>query len=147
MEKISGASAFTALESVSGDKVTNIGAYAFYGCSKLTSADFPAATNIGEGAFFNCGALTSVYLPAALTIQNRAFLYCYGLNSVDLPKVTSIGDEAFRTSYALTIVTIGPDCDASSIASFPNEFKGYYDDNGKLAGVYTWNGTAWNYAP
>jgi hypothetical protein len=138
---------FTALESVSGDNVTNISQYAFYNFAGLISADFPAATNIGKEAFTNCQALTSVNLPLAETIQESAFLYCYGLISVYLPAVTSIGDYAFISSTALTTVTINSSCNIIDPDSFPNGFKNYYDTNGKLYGVYTWNGTAWSYAP
>jgi hypothetical protein len=136
---------FTALESVSGDNVTNIGQYAFYNCATLISADFPAAANIGKDAFTNCYLLTSVDLPAALTIQRNAFLYCYALTSVDLPVVTSIGDSAFINSTDLDTVTIGSGCYIIDANSFPNGFKASYDGNLQAAGTYIWNGFTWDF--
>ena len=39
------------LTNYTNDRVTTIGSYAFYACSNLTTASFPAATNIRYGAF------------------------------------------------------------------------------------------------
>ena len=44
-----------------GTDVTSIGAWAFYGCSGLTSVTIPSSvTSIGVGAFCGCTGLTSV---------------------------------------------------------------------------------------
>ena len=37
--------------SYTNDRVTSIGSYAFYKCSRLTTVSFPAATSIGNSAF------------------------------------------------------------------------------------------------
>ena len=40
-----------------------IGAYAFYGCSSLTSLTLPSSvTSIGSSAFYGCSGLTSIYV-------------------------------------------------------------------------------------
>ena len=44
------------------DVVTLIGDYAFYGCTALTTADFPVATSIGSSAFQSCSNLTTLIL-------------------------------------------------------------------------------------
>jgi hypothetical protein len=137
---------FTALKSVSGDNVTNIRQYAFYNCATLISADFPAATEIGPGAFGYCTDLTSVDLPEALIISSTAFTWCSSITSVYLPAVTDIYSYAFYPCNALTTVTINLGCSIDAY-SFPNDFKNYYDTNGKLDGVYTWDDIAWSYAP
>ena len=44
------------------DSVTSIGAYAFLGCTSLTSVTIPdSVTSIGKRAFYNCTSLTDVY--------------------------------------------------------------------------------------
>lgn len=91
------------------DGVTNIGANAFYQCSKLTSIEIPSGvTSIGGYAFFHCSSLTSVTIPSGVTsIGSNAFYGCSSLTSVAIPKgVTSIGGHAFGYCQALTSMEI-----------------------------------------
>ena len=111
---------------------STIPAYAFSGCSCLTSVTIPeGVTSIGDNAFCNCGSLTSITIPEGVTsIGSYAFEYCSGLTSVSLPTslrrinygtfsgcssltnvtipegVTSIGSMAFSGCSSLTSVTI-----------------------------------------
>jgi len=64
--------------------VTEIGSYAFYGCSSLTSVEIPSSvTSIGETAFAWCESLTSVEIPSSVTsIGSFAFEYCKKLDLV-----------------------------------------------------------------
>jgi hypothetical protein len=48
--------------------VTNIGDYAFYGCSNLATVDFPAATSISQYAFNSCSKLTALILRNTETV-------------------------------------------------------------------------------
>ena len=77
-----------------------IGEYAFYGCSGLTSLTLPVGiTSIGEFAFSGCSGLTSLTLPAGITsIGEFAFSYCSGLTSIYVyaEKVPRIGRYAFE---------------------------------------------------
>ena len=50
---------------IADNLVTSIGENAFYGCSKLTTANFPVATIIGGAAFYGCSALTALILRSA----------------------------------------------------------------------------------
>ncbi len=91
------------------DGVTNIGSYAFYGCSDLTSVTIGnSVTEIGDSAFSGCSDLTSVTIPDSVTsIGEWAFEYCNGLTSVTIPDiVTSIGKGAFYGCSGLTSITI-----------------------------------------
>lgn len=80
------------------NSVTNIGNYAFHGCSGLTSVNIPnSVTNIGNGAFYGCRGLTSVNIGNSVTsIGSSAFYGCSGLTSVNIGNsVTSIDSYAF----------------------------------------------------
>ena len=80
------------------NSVTSIGSYAFYYCTGLTSIEIPnSVTSIGGSAFLGCSGLTSVEIPNSVTsIGGSAFYYCSGLASIEIPSsVTSIGEEAF----------------------------------------------------
>ena len=91
------------------DCVTNIGNYAFYGCSGLTSITIPnGVTKIGDYAFYDCSGLTSVTIPESVTnIGDDAFYGCSGLTSVTIPNsVTSIGGSAFNGCTGLTSIII-----------------------------------------
>ena len=90
-------------------KVTSIGNYAFYYCSKLTSVTIPnSVTSIGGWAFEGCSGLTSVTIPNSVTsIELGTFSGCSGLTSINIPNsVTSIGSGAFYYCSSLTSVTI-----------------------------------------
>ena len=74
------------------DSVTDIGEYAFSGCSGLTSITIPdSVTRIGYGAFKDCSGLTSITIPGSVTsiernegesINSNAFSGCSGLTSI-----------------------------------------------------------------
>ncbi|GHU03663.1 hypothetical protein FACS1894147_07900 [Spirochaetia bacterium] len=110
--------------------VTEIESGAFWGSNDLTSVNIPAGvTSIDAHTFRNCTGLTSVSIPASVTsIDMYAFVGCTGLTSITIGTNVSL-----RTSYG--------DADA-----FENKFVTYYNTNGKKAGMYTWNGTAWSFA-
>ena len=119
-------------EYIIGESVKNIGSYAFYNCSSLTSVTIgesvksiggaafrgcsslifvtipESVTSIGDGAFNSCSSLTSVTIPESVTsIGGSAFRGCSALTSVTIPEsVTSIGGSAFQGCSALTSVTI-----------------------------------------
>ena len=123
---------FTALESVNiPSSVTSIGAYAFYGCTSLSSAltipdgvtelptevfrdctsltsvTLPAQmTSIGHGCFNNC-CLTAITIPEGLTEIAPYTFYYNRFESVEIPEgVTTIGEGAFRACLNLETVTL-----------------------------------------
>ena len=91
------------------DSVTSIGSSAFYNCTSLTSITIPdSVSSIGSSAFYNCSSLTSITIPDSVTsIGYEAFYNCTSLTSVTIPdSVTSIGYEAFYNCSSLTSITI-----------------------------------------
>ena len=79
--------------------VTKIGAYAFDGCTDLTSITIPdSITKIDEYAFLFCTDLTSIFIPNSVTeIGDGAFSCCTGLTSITiLDNINEIGDNVFE---------------------------------------------------
>ncbi len=77
------------------------------GCKNSVIPTDGSVTNIGEYAFYWCTGLTSITIPDSVTsIGDGAFSYCTGLTSITIPNsVTSIGDGAFSECTGLTSIT------------------------------------------
>ena len=91
------------------NSVTEMGKWAFYGCSGLTSLTIPnSVTSIGDNAFNGCSGLTSLTIPNSVTsIGVHAFSDCSGLTSLTIPNsLASISGGAFAGCCSLTSVTI-----------------------------------------
>ncbi len=89
--------------------VTRIDAYAFSGCSKLTSVTIPeGVTTMGGYVFSDCPLLTEATLPSTLTaISSYTFYNCIALKTVTVPNgIASIGAQAFRNCRSLTAFNI-----------------------------------------
>ena len=98
-----------------GDSITNIGDYAFYYCSRLTSATIPnSVSTVGGYAFFYCTDLASVSIPNSVTgLGSWVFAFCSSLTAVTVPaSVENIGDNAFYQCSNLISVSL-PDKIAS----------------------------------
>ena len=100
----------TSVEFEEGSVCENIGDYAFYNCTGLTSVIIPSSvTTIGSYAFSDCNGLASLTIGNGVTsIGSYAFYSCNNLTSVTIPSsVTTIGSCAFSGCTGLTNVTIG----------------------------------------
>ena len=92
------------LTSYSNDRITEVGASAFSGCTSLTDVSFPNVTTVGASAFSGCTSLTDVSFPELITISGGMFEYS-GIESVtdaSFPKVTGImGNYSFKQCPSL----------------------------------------------
>ena len=89
--------------------VTEIGCYAFEGCSSLQSITIPESVNsIEQAAFRRCSSLNSIIIPEGVTsIRHWTFEGCSSLQSITIPKsVTSIIDRAFFGCSSLKSIII-----------------------------------------
>ncbi len=80
-----------------GNNVTEIGASAFFKCSKLAAIIVPdSVTSIGESVFEGCNGLTSITIPDSVTsIGSSIFLGCSSLENITIP---FLGEKAGVTS-------------------------------------------------
>lgn len=79
--------------------ITEIGSYAFAGCTSITSFSLPKTiTNIYASAFQSCENLETINWPASITkIPNSCFNGCSKLQ-IEIPEgVTDIGQSAFHS--------------------------------------------------
>ena len=122
--------------------VTNVGGYAFYGCSSLSSITLPEGlTSINYYAFYNCSHLTSITLPEGLmSIGDYAFSGCSSLTSITLPEgVTSIGNSAFYNCNRLSKIVI-----PQSVETFGDQIFNRYDSYSGTVYCYEFSGAdAW----
>ena len=88
---------------------TTIGNNAFNTCSNLISINFPVCTSIGGSAFYSCSNLISINFPVCTSIENYAFYYCSSLTSINFPFCITIGSSAFRGCSHLTSINF-PSC-------------------------------------
>ena len=108
------------------DGVTRIGAYAFYGCTGLTSISIPdSVTSIGDGAFYGCARLTSITIPDNVTsIGEYAFSGCAKLTSVTF-KTTS-GWYYTKNSTATSGTSIDVTNAATNAKNLTSTYCNYY---------------------
>ncbi|MCL2792488.1 MAG: leucine-rich repeat domain-containing protein [Spirochaetaceae bacterium] len=120
----------SAMTSVSiGNTVTHIGNYAFAQCSRLSSVDIPASViAIGSFAFTRSG-LTNLVIPDTVrTLGPAAFENCVQLTSLHIGRgITELPNGAFRNN-GLTVVTI-PEGISSMGANV-------FSDSGNLTTIY-----------
>ncbi len=135
--------------------VTNIAAYAFYGCTALTGIEMPeSVATIGDWAFGECAALVDISLPAGLKeLGSNAFSGCAAVKSLVIPGgveliynwtfagmtslesvtfldgVRQIGSYAFANCAALSRIELGcapPACEASIWSDIASKAVGVY---------------------
>ena len=92
------------------ESVIEIGDWAFYGCSSITSVEIPnGVKSIGKNAFSGCTSLASIRIPNRIKkIGDSAFSDCTSLTSIEIPgSVRIIKENAFDGCTSLTEVHLG----------------------------------------
>lgn len=98
----------TASEYIVPDGTVSINAFAFWGCTSLSSITLPDSVLwIADHAFAYC-TVTSVILPRGLeVIEKYAFYCCFSLSSINLPEsLLIIESYAFYACVSLPSVTL-----------------------------------------
>ena len=110
----------TTLDDSIDRKITNIGRYACYSCSQLSSINLPVCISVGYSAFNRCSNLSSINLSACTSIGNYAFQNCALLTTVNLPACTSIETGAFQNCTSLTSIILSGStvCSLGNISAF-----------------------------
>lgn len=118
----------------------------FWGCSGLTSIDFPECTSIAAhgsyGVFERCAALETVVMEKCKYIGDRAFTSCYALASLSFPQCSYVANHAFLSCRSLSSVylpscrslygSVFLGCTSLETLSLPalEYFRGYYTISG-----------------
>ena len=85
--------------------VSEVGDYAFAGCTDLQRVILEQATAIGRGAFCSCVRLIGASAPMVESIGHNAFAYCPSLASVIMPACSVIASAAFYAASSLSVVS------------------------------------------
>ena len=111
------------LKSVNLVGAESISAFAFNGCSKLTSIELgEELKTIGNAAFADCDGLTRIVLPSGVKeISQMTFYGCDALSSVSLPdSLEKISAYAFYNCEKLGSITIPKSVKSISDSAFKN---------------------------
>lgn len=93
-----------------GDELTEIGEYAFAGCTALREVELPDSVSVvWRGAFYGCEALTTVSFFESPYFASYVFTRCSSLVSVSPLK--NVTEGLFYDCKALTEVTILDGCE------------------------------------
>jgi len=148
-QTFSGCTNLTSVTFASGSQLKSIYSSAFSNCTRLTGITIPTSvTYIGDYTFSGCTSLTSIIIPANVTyIWDGMFYGCTNLTTVSMTGVTEIRSYAFYNVNSLTNITIGAECNiySGSQSTRFNAFKTVYDNSGRYAGTYTWDGSSWKW--
>ncbi len=128
------------LQSVSFNKVTDVPASYFKGCSLLYQGSFQGATSIGDYAFYGtiletCYAdsvkeigthafentcVDKVNYLEVISIGDCAFYNCQSITEVALPSLTTLGESAFYNCTSIEVVSLNKVTDISANAFYNN---------------------------
>lgn len=89
--------------------ITNIGSYAFYGCSNLVAVSIPnGVSRIESSVFEGCSNLATISIPSSVTYMGATvFARCSSLETISIPdSVSFIGYGIFAGCERLEHITI-----------------------------------------
>lgn len=87
-------------------EVTRIAPNVFQENKTIKMVNTNAVTEVGEFAFDGCSALESVEMPEVKIIGQRAFRSCVNVASIDMPKIEQIGDVAFHANNQMVEIVL-----------------------------------------
>lgn len=98
---------------------TNIGAYAFFDCSKINPTFGDNCNRIGALAFQNCGGIVEINTNKVTVIDSNAFIGC-NLVKIVLPNILDLNNGAFARCKNLISVIISNNkiCTLKHVAVF-----------------------------
>ncbi len=98
---------------------TNIGDYAFAGCTGITKVNLPeTVAKLGDYAFYHCTELSSIVLPELLdTIGSHAFDGCMKLTELNVSNVKTFGAE-FAKGSGITSVELNANIGVNGAGAF-----------------------------
>lgn len=96
---------YTTLTSAIFPMATKIGASAFYGCSSLDTVSFPYVTSAGPSAFRGCSKLNRISLNIPI-VSSQIFYGCAVLEVADMGQAKSIALQAFSNCYCLKALVL-----------------------------------------
>lgn len=98
--------------------VSSVSAYAFYGCTGVTSFAAPNATTIGGYTCYTASGLKgSLNFPVCTNIGTYAFYQCTGITELNAPNVTTLGDYAFARCTNIKTLSF-PELTAIPVGAF-----------------------------
>ncbi|MBQ1994965.1 MAG: leucine-rich repeat protein, partial [Clostridia bacterium] len=106
------------------DTVTEIGDYAFSGCSNLNEITIPdTVTEIGDYAFSGCSNLNEITIPEAVTkVGENAFVYCGSLKNINVEEGNSnyVSENGVLYNKDKTILICFPSQNSQSEFTIPD---------------------------
>lgn len=114
------------------DSVTEIGAYAFWGCSKLASVVIPDSVTIIRSRAFQGSGLTEIEISRSMRYIDNEFSDLENLTSIIIPEgVENLGGEALQDCPNLTKITL-----PETLKSMGSPGGELFKNCSKLADIY-----------
>jgi len=122
-----------------------IGEFAFSNSKFSGYLDLPDCEEIGAYAFCYSEFIGDANLQNCAKIGAYAFYYSYFSGILNIKKCEHIGFCAFKNSNFSEInIAYNTELKDNCIGKHSSEFINFYNENGKRAGIYKWNGiTVW----
>ena len=123
------------------NKCTDIGDYAFFGCSALTNKDVSKCDSIGDHAFQGCTFITQIKVKSGSSVGDYSFMGCGDIGVIyDLYVVGSIGD---NTLSGLSLSNNTIKAEDSGLTS--KSLSGCLNESWKLPNIYVAEAEAKNW--
>ena len=101
------------------NEITEISAYAFYNCNKLTKCRADNVTSVGNSCFNNCKLLTSLSLPKLKKVSVMMIFGCPSLLEIELPSAIYLDAQGLRGTPNIRKISL-PICTEISALAMSN---------------------------